>query len=74
VLVQDFFHTVELAQGKAIVLSQAGRASWTVQVEDRCMFWANDVNMGWPVIVRVDDYTKIANSQNGRHGTRIAYS
>jgi hypothetical protein len=32
------------------------------------------VNVCWPVVVRVDDYSKVANSQDGRHSRRIAYS
>ncbi len=28
------------------------------------MLWADDVNVCWPVVVRVDDYSKIANSQD----------
>lgn len=30
------------------------------------MLGADDVNVCWPVVVRVDDYSKVANSQDGR--------
>ena len=35
------------------------------------MLGANDVNVCWPVVVRVDDSSKVANSQDGRHMRRI---
>lgn len=38
------------------------------------MLGADDMNVCWPVVVRVDDYSKVANFQDGRHRRRIAYS
>jgi hypothetical protein len=46
----------------------------TVQIEDRFRPWTDDVYVCWPVVVRVDDYPKVANSQDGRHKRIIAYS
>jgi len=43
-------------------------------MEERFMLWTDDMNVCWPVVIRVDDYSKVANSQDGRHRRRIAYS
>jgi hypothetical protein len=43
-------------------------------MEERFMLGADDMNVCWPVVVRVDDYSKVANFQDGRHRRRIAYS
>jgi hypothetical protein len=74
VFVQDQFDAAELARGEAVVLTQVNRAFRAVQIEERFMLGADDVNVCGPVVVRVDDYSKVANSQDGRHGRRIAYS
>jgi hypothetical protein len=73
-LVQDHFDAVELASGEAIVLTKPDRTCRTAQIEDRFRPRTDDVNVCWPVVIRVDDYSKVANSQDGRHRRRIAYS
>jgi len=72
--VQNLGDTIEFANGKTIVLAQANRSCRAVQIKDRGRSRTDDVNVCWPVVVRVDDYSKIANSQDGRHRKRIAYS
>jgi hypothetical protein len=62
---QDQFDAVELTSGEAVVLAQVNRSFRAVQIEERFMLWADDVNVCGPVVVRVDDYSKIANSQDG---------
>jgi hypothetical protein len=74
VLVQKQFDTLELAPGKPVVLAKPDRTYRTVQIEDRLRPRPDDVDMCWPVVVRVDNYAKVAKSQNGRHRRRIAYS
>ena len=64
----------DLAGGEAVVLAQTDRSFGAVQIEERFMLGADDVNVCWPVVVRVDDYSKVANSQDGWHSRRIAYS
>ena len=73
-LVQNPFDAVELAIGEAIVLAKAHWTFRTVQIEDRFRPGTDDMNVCWPVVVGVDDYSKVANSQDGRHRRRIAYS
>jgi hypothetical protein len=74
VLVQGQFDAIQFASGKTVVLAKADRTSRTVQIEDSFRPGTDDVNVCWPVVVRVDDYSKVTNSQDGRHGRRIAYS
>jgi hypothetical protein len=73
-LVQNQFDTVELSSGETIVFTKANWTFRTVQIEDRFRPRTNDMNVCWPVVVGVDDYSKVANSQDGRHRRRIAYS
>jgi hypothetical protein len=74
VFVQDHFDAVQLASGKSVVLAKPDRTCRTVQIEDSFRPRTDDVNVCWPVVVRVDDYPKVANSQDGRRRRRIAYS
>jgi hypothetical protein len=74
VLVQDQFDAIEFASGKTVVLAKPNWTCRTVQIEDGFRPRTYDVNVCWPVVVRVDDYSKVANSQNGRHRRRITYS
>jgi hypothetical protein len=74
VFVEDRSDAVELANGKAVVLAKANWTFRAVQIEDGFRPRTDDVNVCWPVVVRVDDYSKVANSQDGRHRRRIAYS
>jgi hypothetical protein len=71
VFVQGCGDADELSIGEAVVLAQTDRAFRAVEVEERLMLGANDVNVCWPVVVRVDDSSKVANSQDGRHMRRI---
>jgi hypothetical protein len=64
---QDCGDPGEFAGRKPIVLAQADWALRAVQIEKRLMLCSDDVNMCWPMVIRVDDYAKVANSQDGRH-------
>jgi hypothetical protein len=59
---------------KAVILAKPDRTCRAVQIEDGFRPRTNDMNVCWPVVVRVDHYSKVANSQDGRHRRRIAYS
>jgi hypothetical protein len=74
VLIQKQFDTLELAPGKTVVLAKPDWTFRTVQVEDRLWPRPDDVDMCRPVVVGVDNYSKVANSQDGRHRRRIASS
>jgi len=74
VFVQGQSDAIQLANGKAVVLAKTDRTCRTVEIKDRLGSRTDDVNVCWPMVVRVDDYSKIANSQDGRYRRRIAYS
>jgi len=74
VLVQDLGDSFEFARREALVLPETDRTGWAVQIKDRFVFWTLNVDVFRPMIVQVDDYAQVPNSQEGRHRRRVAYS
>jgi hypothetical protein len=72
--IQCVCDAVELAVRETVVLAQADRAYRTVEMENRFILRASDVNMCRAMIIPIDDYAKIANSQYGRHRSSIPHS
>ena len=73
-LVQDFSDAVEFASAKAVVPAQTHRTDRTIQIEDGETLGTDDVNVCRPMVVRVNDYAQVPNSQDGWHRRRITYS
>jgi hypothetical protein len=64
---QGVFDATDLPEPEPIVFSQFHRSIRTVQVEYGLAALANDMDMGRPMIVRVDHGALCANAQNRRH-------
>ncbi len=73
-IVQECGDSFEFADRETFTLPKAHRASQAIQIKDSFMLRTLYVDMFRPVIVRIDDYAKIAKSQDGWHRRRIAYS
>ena len=71
-LIERGCDALEPARGEAVIAMQTDRAAWAVQIEGGVTLGCDDVNVRRPVVVRVDDYAQVPNSQGGRHGRRIA--
>jgi hypothetical protein len=72
--IQCVCNAVESAVCETVVLAQADRDYWTVEIKNRFILPASDVNRCRAMIISIDDYAKIANSQYGRHRNSIPYS
>jgi hypothetical protein len=68
------FDAVQLAQCEAIVATEGDWAVGTAQIEQRFLPCSFDVNVCRAVVSGIDDYAEFANSHDGRHRRRIAYS
>jgi hypothetical protein len=62
----------QISAGEAVVLAKSDRSYRNVQLEDGFVPLPNDVNVGWAVVVRIDDDPERANPQNGWHGVSVA--
>jgi len=64
---QSCFDSGYFASREAIVFAHDHWASGTIQLEYSLMIHANDVNVRWAMIVRIDHYAKTAKPENGWH-------
>jgi hypothetical protein len=51
----------------AEILAYFHRTVWAIQIEHRFHSRADYMHMRWPVIIRINDDTKAAEAQYGRH-------
>jgi hypothetical protein len=64
---QHSCYALDLATRESIVLAEVDGTTGTVQIEYGFVSPANHVNVGGPMIVRVDDNPKSVESEDRRH-------
>jgi len=74
VLVQYAGDSLEFAGCEAVIPAQTDRAVGAIQIKRRVMLGADNMHVCRPMVVRINDYAQVPNSQVGRHRRRIAYS
>src|SRR5208283_891602 len=73
VIAEFFLNAPEFAPREAVVLPKFHRPYRTVQIENRLAPPPNYMHMCRPVVVRIQDHTEPAKSQDGRHQNILAY-
>jgi hypothetical protein len=66
------YDALDLSRGEAVIATQTDWTGWAVQIKGGVTLGCDDVNVRRPMVVRVDDYAQVPNSQGGRHRRRIA--
>ncbi len=64
---QHSCYVLDLATRESIVLAEVNGTNQTVQIEDGFVPRANHVDVGGPMIVRVDDNPKSVEPEDRRH-------
>jgi hypothetical protein len=71
VIRQNARNLADLSTRESVVLPKLYGPRWAIQIENRLASMPDHVDVGWPMIVRIDDRTETVEPENRRHNSSI---